>query len=1472
MRAIDSTTGLSCLFAFGALAALASDAAAQEKPHAPRAPLPSETEVMNTWREEPGRTAHQRTFVSPDGRSRRGIASTTPRFDPATGRELSNDLAVGARGAEFVAAHGDGAVGIATHTDGAGSRLSFADGSTIRVSASTRLFSTREDGRSWSLSAIGVPGRLDGTDSVTYKGVFDGARLVHAARPGVLKTALVIDALPEPLQGLDKSDRAPGNVYFEEEILLPAGWTAEIPASANELREFRTATQRVAIRDARGVERAAFEAPVVYEENTPKEAAGHFAPAFAAIRQVGNRVTYRVGFPALWLADPARSLPVVIDPTLSRNVPITVSVDPTSITVSPQQIYWNAVAVSSATDDWDLDIGTGLSWRFPPDCDFLVANGNKGTISSVAGQVSRFGTGSASAVVEQAGDAGSITLGTNTTYAWGSTHIVHAWEIYVATPATRQLTVSGVPGLRFAIYRPGTDSAWRSRSSADYEFAVGSTAQSIDFNETGYWCLVAFKDGGAGASGTLSFNWNGSFNLAATQCTLDSATYPVTVQPSGMFSFTRNIVQTGTLPAGTQIDYAVYLSTNTLISTADHEVWSFQGAGTGVLQLTGFVPATIPAGTYYVGMLITSVPGESSTSDNTTYDSAATHRVVVSVPPVTPPTITLVQNQPQTAASTPTNVNFTVGANAWNILAVNGNDWNVTAGTISSSQTGAATDFLVANGHRGAITPATAQVVRASGTASASVEHDTGSAATAGSAASASFGAGELAKVFDIDVTATGNQTITVSGPTGLRCALFAPGTDASWRARSSATQEFAIGAATQVNFTAAGNWALVVFREGATAPAAGTVSIAWTPPPATFNLSVTCDLSGPTFPVSVLQGGAFDVSRTIAQTGTLPTGAQITYTIYLSADATITSQDVNLYSFSGAAPGTIVMNPSIPLTTAPGTYYVGVIIDTVQGESSVTDNVTVDSAANHRVVVTQATMVNLVQGQPVQATSTPTNFTLIPQTGSWNVVAVSATDDWDIEIGFGMSLNLGNECDFLVIDGANNVMTTGPASGRADQYGPVPTATLEHGAKFAVTAGTPASFQWNNTHICQMYELTVGTAGTPNLTLNAPTGLRFALFEPQLTADWLERNLAAQEFVVSPGVPQQLNLTTAGTWALILFRDGGPGGTSGAVDFAWTAGGGGTFNLAATSANLQGLVMPLNLSRGSAFNVGYAWSQTGTPPVGATLGLKVYLSADNVITAQDFEAASITGLQPTGGVAAATVPGTIPAGTYFVGVILNPLAGETSATDNAVADNIATHRIIVTGGGVSTGFDLAATLVGVPSGASVQPGQTLQVLRTISNMGVQASPTYAYAIYLSADATITPATDIKVFESSGQAALASGQSDSQSVSVTIPSTVAAGTYHVGLHVVQLQGDADATNSTAVASDTVAVSGTGGTPPPRGIKGSSGGGGGGGGCAIRGSGDASDAAGTLLPLVLAAAALALAGRRRKAAVVVAERA
>jgi subtilase family serine protease len=190
----------------------------------------------------------------------------------------------------------------------------------------------------------------------------------------------------------------------------------------------------------------------------------------------------------------------------------------------------------------------------------------------------------------------------------------------------------------------------------------------------------------------------------------------------------------------------------------------------------------------------------------------------------------------------------------------------------------------------------------------------------------------------------------------------------------------------------------------------------------------------------------------------------------------------------------------------------------------------------------------------------------------------------------------------------------------------------------------------------------------------------------------------------------------------------------------------------------------------------------------GGNLSVGFYASGDATITTNDTKIASAL-LPPIGAgqsVAATASVALLPsltAGTYYFGAIVDPdrLLPESSETNNARAGNTVL---------VSYGPDLIVSALGT-STTTVNRGATLSVTYTVFNQGTgaagflggQAAPApngspFTVSFYLSDNPTVS-VKDRQVGSVTINS-LSATTASSGSLSVTVPSNLAAGTYYIG--------------------------------------------------------------------------------------------
>jgi subtilase family serine protease len=158
------------------------------------------------------------------------------------------------------------------------------------------------------------------------------------------------------------------------------------------------------------------------------------------------------------------------------------------------------------------------------------------------------------------------------------------------------------------------------------------------------------------------------------------------------------------------------------------------------------------------------------------------------------------------------------------------------------------------------------------------------------------------------------------------------------------------------------------------------------------------------------------------------------------------------------------------------------------------------------------------------------------------------------------------------------------------------------------------------------------------------------------------------------------------------------------------------------------------------------------------------------------------------------TIPNTLAAGTYYIGAIAdsNSSINESSEANNALAGNTITV----------TKPDLTVTVLSGPTSGT--RGASITITNTVANQGAGNAAGFYVYFYLSTDATVT--TSDTYLGNRYVTSLAAGATSNASTVVTIPSTLAVGTYYIGA-IVDSTNALTETNETnnALAGNTITV-------------------------------------------------------------------
>jgi hypothetical protein len=240
----------------------------------------------------------------------------------------------------------------------------------------------------------------------------------------------------------------------------------------------------------------------------------------------------------------------------------------------------------------------------------------------------------------------------------------------------------------------------------------------------------------------------------------------------------------------------------------------------------------------------------------------------------------------------------------------------------------------------------------------------------------------------------------------------------------------------------------------------------------------------------------------------------------------------------------------------------------------------------------------------------------------------------------------------------------------------------------------------------------------------------------------------------------------------------------------------------------------------GAAVSLSAQGHLTGSGTLSDSFRWGLYLSADGAVTVADTLLGSSTGAWATnpgdtfGPVASmVTVPLATAPGDYYLGFIVDDtgVITESDETNNTVT----TYPLTVTGGGGGGGGGGGTpNLVTMPCGTDpvlVDPGGTVQLRWRGMNQGSAATGSFTWGLFLSADASIDPASDLLVVEVSPADWAAGFDTGPRQVQATLDASIEPGTWYLGI---RLDRNNDVTESNESDNDCVAGFVVAGTDQP----------------------------------------------------------
>ena len=929
--------------------------------------------------------------------------------------------------------------------------------------------------------------------------------------------------------------------------------------------------------------------------------------------------------------------------------------------------------------------------------------------------------------------------------------------------------------------------------------------------------------------------------VGAADLVVDAPTVSASRPTAGAsFTLSATVRNQGTGPsAATTLRW--YLSTDGTISGSDTEVGSHHMGGlpaSGTSDHSSDLTAPSSAGTYYYGVCVESVSGETDTENNC---SAA-----VTVTVGAPPAPDLVVDAPTVSNSTPTaGASFTLRATVRNqgtgqstattLRYYRSTDATITdidtevgtdaVGVLAASRTSAESIGLTAPSSAGTYyygacvesvsgetdtgnncSPAVTVTVGAVPAPDLVVDTPTvsNSSPTAGdpftlNATVRNQGNGQAAATTlryyrSTDATITTQDTQVGTDPVGV---LAAPGTSA---------ESIRLNAPSDAGIFYYGACVDAVSGEsdtGNNCSAAVTVTVG---APDLVVDAPTVSNSRPT------AGASFTLSATVRNQGTGQSTAT-TLRYYRSTDATITDIDTEVGTDAVgvlAAPGTSAESISLTAPSSAGTYYYGACVESVSGESDTGNN----CSPAVTVTVGAAPAPDLVVDTPTVSNSSPTAgdpFTLNATVRNQGNGQAAAT-----------TLRYYRSTDATITTqdtqvGTDPVGVLAASRTSAESIGlnaPSDAGIFYYGA--CVDAVSGESDSGNNCSAA----VTV-TVGAPDLVVDAPTVSN-------------SRPTAGASFTLSATVRNQGSGASAATTTLRYYRStdatitdidtevgtdavgvlAAPGTSAESISLTAPSSAG-TYYYGACVESVSGETdTGNNCSAAVTVTVGAAPApdlvvdaptvSTSSPTAGASFTLsatvrnqgngqsaattlRYYRSTDATISTQDTEVGTdAVGVLAVSRTSSESIGLTAPSsvGTYYYGACVESVSGETDTGNNcsaAVTVTVVAPDLVVDTPTVST--------------SSPTAGASFTLSATVRNQGNGQSAATTLRFFRSTDGTIS-ASDTEAGSDAVGGLAASGTSD-HSTYLTAPSS--AGTYYYGACVESVSGETDTGNNCSAA-------------------------------------------------------------------------
>ena len=593
--------------------------------------------------------------------------------------------------------------------------------------------------------------------------------------------------------------------------------------------------------------------------------------------------------------------------------------------------------------------------------------------------------------------------------------------------------------------------------------------------------------------------------------------------------------------------------------------------------------------------------------------------------------------------------------------------------------------------------------------------------------------------------------------------------------------------------------------------------------------------------------GGSFQLGASVRNDGD-ESSAATTLRYYQSTDATITPSDTEVGTDTVGGLSAGATTRIVTYVTAPasaGTYYYGLCVDAVTGESDTTNN----CSGSASVVVSESPP----QTNPDLAVGSPTASDSSPTTGATFTLSATVRNDGD---GAAATTTLRY---YRSTDGT---ITTSDTSVGTDAVG-----GLSAGATSPESISLTAPSSAGTSYYGACVDTVTGESDTTNncssavsVTVSAPPP------PPQTNPDLEVQSPSVNDSSLDTGDSFTLSATVrndgdgaAAATTLRYYRS-----TDGTITTSDTSVGTdavGALSASGTSAESISLTAPASAGRhyygacvdavagessttnncsssvqvtvsaapsgpdlhpdglyvltgiggitppGGRLNIG-VWVENEGDEASAATTVRFYQSTDATITTSDTEVATntlgeLSAGASTSGIGSGPVSAPSTPGTYYYGACVDAVAGESDTTNNCSSS----VQVDVTEPPPQTNPDLEVQSPSV-SDSSPTSGATFSLSAAVRNDGDGAAAATTLRYYRSTDATITTSDTSVGTDAVG--GLSAGATSPESIDLTAPSS--AGTSYYGACVDAVTGESDTTNN---CSSAVSVTVSAPPPPPQ---------------------------------------------------------